>query len=221
MIPDESFFGSWWAVGRAETKIKGTLHLSADKGISLELLGGFSTDPWNLSVDKVTIHGEMDSGAELSLFGCMCVHSTLWSIAGARETYHPQMVVKGGYYPSADETPIRTLDVEFTYLPSWVPVSGFEFELPVPKDNKPLTIRSNLLNPIPLAAYEGTEISVLVKSNSAVRARIQRKVELTQRWFVRMESSEPHSLEHQLDLQYKISQFLTLAVQKRVLPKSI
>ncbi len=213
----ERFGGDWWLPGRDDSPTKGTLEISDNGEMSLELLGTItgedggwlSKDKFDLEHSRVhpLVHG-VGRGSTFTLLDCFQTKSSLHLPAGtSSEVLHVGRTLRGAHLTAPDLSGFTSIWFEIDGMVEWMAGPGVSYvhtESPSPATQS-LTIA---VRPAESVRGPGGE-SVTIRHTPMVSAEGRERALLVQGYTIGIESVEPCTIDSLLayasDLQDLVS----------------
>jgi len=212
--------GYWWLPDKPEKGVPGTLKFDPDEGANLNLLGSFqeATDLWRM-LDLELILGRSAKGDPITLQDCGETKSNRKIGEGfTTSSFHARTVFVGEHFQSPDDVGFERLIVEYLHLDAWAGVSGFELRIPDDYKTHPMMVQHT--RPEPLTATVGGEYEVTLSFPSKLKAPspLLTEATITQRTELGITFPAKKSLEHLLDIAYRLQHLLSFATRRSVHP---
>lgn len=115
----KKILGKWWIPGLSKKKLSGVLYIEEDGHSSLETIGLFDENNFQIIRYK-TIWGLTSDNAEVSLFNCVLTSSTRTSAPFSQGTYTPSVVAIGKHISSWDEKGNYDVQASIEELKYWI-----------------------------------------------------------------------------------------------------
>src|SRR6185369_211014 len=129
---DRTIEGNWWRPDAPNERYGGRLSFSSSSGCRLEVLGPLAPDgPFSVyDVRLPVIHGSVrsqETGNGVTLFDCFRAGLTTQG-EFHRQEFTCALAALGPHLTSHEQLRVRTCELSFTQLPSWLMVSGFDIK---------------------------------------------------------------------------------------------
>lgn len=113
--------GFWWLPSNPENQVTGIMKSSDEDGIYLEILGSFGTGKQLLEDSShEVILGFTKEGKLLTLIEAVTINSTLPCPGIVSQKYRISLAFLGVHFNKIEEIKFFKLEVEYTYLSTWV-----------------------------------------------------------------------------------------------------
>ena len=217
MEKSAEYQGYWWLPDEPEEEVPGTLKFDPDEGASLNLLGSFKgAEDFGLMLDLELILGRSAKGEPITLQHCGETESNPAIGRGFEiSSFHASTVFVGEHFQNPDDVGFEQLIVEYQHLDAWAGISGFE------SGTHPMMVRHT--RPEPLTATVGGEYEVTLSFPSTLRSSSHEvtEVAITQRTELAIKFPEKKSLEHLLNIAYRLQHLLSLGTGKSAHPVAV
>jgi len=204
-----------------ETPISGSLKIIPGKNAELKLVGSFrSVKEIFLGEKSKTeiILGELPTGEKVTLYKCFVTQQQVSTPGFPVESYFVHFVFIGAHFKNSDDITFRTIRANYSYLDSWVNISGFDIQHQL--DAGEFIIKYKSPQPIQ-ANINDYKVSIDFEFGGLKMSIVQKDIYLEQKTIIKIDFSDEKSLEECIDVISLIQNFLTLGVGEPVKPIKI
>jgi hypothetical protein len=200
--------GEWWIPSNPETKTKGILTFSQDKGANLEL-------ETYVDGDISTMLGNISPIGNVTLLRCIPLTAPVFAkVPGVPYRLLSQQVILGAHYEN--DIKLDSLHINFSNLFEWIHRSGINPDELFKKD---IVIQYH--QPESISLQIAPELSIRIDFRPSVYANNKGELRLNERAIFSLDNKEPIELNACLELMHHFRNFLCLAIQSTIFPKEI
>lgn len=164
------------------------------------------------------IMGESLDGKKITLYKCVAINPQIIVPGFSRESYFAHIVFIGDFFKKSEDIKFKTVQVNYSYLDSWVNISGFNIQYSSHDDEYlikyklPKPVQANIHNHKVIIdfEYKGPNLSI-----------VQRDIRIKQKTIIKIDFSEEKSLDECIDFINLVQNFLSLGVGEPVKPLEI
>lgn len=220
--------GVFWLPEKPDARLTGFLKISESSEVTVELSGMFG-DPlvsprrigWKDGVaEPARIVGHLEEGGPITLDGCLWQNvSSSFSSGLSRSVVHADVALIGVAYEKQEEVLFSELRFSVEGLDTWLSISGIEIEEDYTRIggliryHMPYSISLDLQSDVELQFAFGLDLPT--DSPFMTEATVKQTVEAV------MKFGKPHRLEDFSSLGFRLSNFLTLALDQAVAIQSM
>ena len=153
---ERRYEGLWWIPEKEENRIGGTLNISEEGSILLDLIGSFKDFPELMETSVLHLILGVANGKLFTLTNCTETGSSFSFPGFIKQKFAIQVVYVGAHFDSEANINFDKVEVDFSYLAQWMSISGVSFDYEL-NDNKleKFSVVCELPQPIEICLPEG------------------------------------------------------------------
>jgi len=205
------FQGYWWLPHLPEAKIAGELWCSRDGKVELSLFGSFSGVSIPQKEERVDIIlGVSDKGKLVTLVDNRLVHWQLNFPGVPRQKYRAKFFIEGEHFADLDKLQFSAITFRTYGLDAWIGISGLQVELDF--DAPKFLVKFEPPEPQEYSIDEERRISIRFAWRGPSQATPLRSVSIEQTAYLRLEYSQPRSLDDLLVEVHRVKNLVSLCI---------
>jgi hypothetical protein len=217
MIEEFEYKGDWWLPDNPQKRIKGMLKFKPSEGATLDLIGSFKDfKNFNIALDLDIILGETTNGKAITLYKCFEKSSSMSLPGSITSLIFANYVFVGIHFQKAEAIVFKNMSVHYYHLDEWINKPNCTMEFPKDEEEKTVTIRYTLPQPIPIANDKQYKISI--NFNASIPTPSAKGVAIKQKAVIIIETTQEMAFEYYRTILYQIQNFLCLGITEATYP---
>lgn len=212
--------GYFWLAGRQDNKIPGTLSIKENGKINLEVVGNFDEDPSQFDEDQenLRIIGHVEKDGLITIDDCFYTRKNFPLGSISKSDLVSNMVLSGAAWEKDEPLLFNTFSFSTDCLDEWLGITGIDIE--TDREHKEITIRYTPPEEIEFNLHNGMKLQIGFSYTSPGLPAIT-EAKIAQRANFRLTSEHPRDIEDFKTIAYKITNFLSFAVDDVVSLKNV
>jgi hypothetical protein len=210
MIKEFEYKGIWWIPNNPENKVSGILKFSPEEGTILDLIGSFENDN-HIEI----ILGKSYDGKDITLYNCFEKERSFNTSGFSKSSVYVGMIFVGAHFHKKKDIKFKELFIHYSHLDEWVNISGFNIKNGL--DEK-VIIEYKCPEPIQVNIKD---YKISIYFQPTISSRLQKEVNIKQKTYIKVESSEEKEYCEYTNITYHIQNFLSLGIGEPIYPLEI
>ncbi len=216
--PEIHQLGFFWLPG-TDRKLPGNLHITSHSEIELHVMGSFFGDPIaHVFGNERTIRrivGCLETDKYVTLENCFITNSNFRLFSGTGTlTIHASAALLGATYNDGERVTAAAFDFSVDGLETWLGISGIKVDPDFVKQSAVINVSKP--ESIDVELSDISRVSFTFRSSLPTMGPLQLSLSIAQTASVTLRSSSEQPLEHYLSMMRRMSNFISLAVDKPV-----
>lgn len=217
MTENFQYKGLWFLPSDVTTKVAGTIRFEVKKGLTLDLIGSFSSK----SKTKELIWGILEDGKYVTLFNNFEIFRSFNLPGFEIANYTSTFLLIGAHFTSKRDISFNKITVHYSHSDEWLNINSGFTKIDTDPENYKISIEYKLPNPIDVQLNGNTKLSVNLVATPPARKAVQRDVIIRQKAFISFKYKRKESFDKVLEDTFHFQNFLTLCLQRPAYHKEV